>query len=60
MTLPKLNVVALTVNCGFAAVPVPLKDTVVVLPLAELLPIVSVPLADPLAVGANCTCSVND
>ncbi len=53
VTLPKLNEVALNVNCGFAAVAVPLKDTVVVLPLAELLLIVRLPVSDPLAVGAN-------
>jgi hypothetical protein len=59
VTLPKLNVVALNVNCGFAAVPVPLKDTVAA-PLAELLLIVRLPVSDPLAVGANCTDSVSD
>lgn len=53
VTLPKLNVVALNVNCGFAAVPVPPRDTVVVLPLVELLPMVRLPVADPLAVGVN-------
>ena len=59
VTLPKLRLVALTANCGFvAAVPVPLRDTVVVLPLAELLLIVRLPDADPVAVGANFTCSV--
>lgn len=60
VTLPKLNVVALNVNCGFATVPVPLKDTVIVLPLAELLLIVRLPVSDPLAVGANCTNTVSD
>jgi hypothetical protein len=38
VTLPKLKVPALTVNCGLgAAVLVPLKVTSVVLPLEELL-----------------------
>jgi hypothetical protein len=37
VTLPKLRLPALTVNCGFAAVPVPLKATEAVLPLEELL-----------------------
>jgi hypothetical protein len=40
-TLPKLRLPALTVNCGFAAVPVPLSVTEAVLPLVELLPIAS-------------------
>jgi hypothetical protein len=53
LTLPKLNVVALNVNRGFAAVPVPLKDTDVVPPLVELLLIVRLPVSDPPAVGAN-------
>jgi hypothetical protein len=59
VTLPKLRLVALTVNCGFgAAVPVPPRVTAVVLPVDELLVIVICPLADPVAVGKNCTCSV--
>ena len=37
VTLPKLKLPALTVNCGFAAVPVPFKATEAVLPLEELL-----------------------
>lgn len=53
LTLPKPNVVALNVNCGLAAVAVPLKDTAAVPPLAELLLIVRLPVSDPLAVGAN-------
>jgi hypothetical protein len=59
-TLPKLRLPALTVNCGFAAVPVPLSVTEIVLPLVELLLMVSWPLADPVAVGSNCICSVID
>jgi hypothetical protein len=43
----------LTVNCGLAAVPVPLKDTVVAPLPVELLLIVRLPVTDPLAVGAN-------
>ena len=38
--LPKLRVAALTVNCGFAAVPVPLRTTTAVPPEVELLLIV--------------------
>ena len=61
VTLPKLRLVALTVNCGLgAAMPVPPRVTEVVLPLVELLLIVICPLADPVAVGSNCTCSVID
>jgi hypothetical protein len=59
-SLPKLRLVALTVNCGFAATPVPLKATAAVLPLAELLLIVSCPVAAPTAVGRNCSCKVTD
>jgi hypothetical protein len=59
VTLPKLRLVALTANCGFvAAVPVPLRVTAVLPPVDELLLIVILPLADPVAVGRNCTCSV--
>ena len=60
LTLPKLNEVALNVNCGFAAVPVPLNATEAELPLVELLLIVRLPLADPVACGVNWTCSVSD
>lgn len=60
LTLPKLRLVELSVNCGFDAVPVPLNDTTAVLPLDELLLIVSDPLADPDAVGANETVIVSD
>jgi hypothetical protein len=53
-TLPKLRAVVLTVNCGFvAAAPVPLKDTTAVLPVVELLLIVSCPVTDPVIVGLN-------
>ncbi len=60
LTLPKLRLVVLTVNCGFAATPVPLNDTVAVLPLVELLLIVRCPVAAPAAVGRNCSCKVTD
>ena len=55
-TLPKAREPALTVSCG--AIPVPLRLTVLVLPLVELLEIVIVPLAAPAAVGSKLTCSV--
>lgn len=59
VTLPKLKFVALTVNCGFvAAMPVPLSVTAIVPPVDESLLMVSCPLADPVAVGANFTSSV--
>jgi hypothetical protein len=58
-TLPKLSEEALTVNCGVpAVVPVPLRGMATVAPLAELLLIVSLPEAAPVAVGVNLTCSV--
>jgi hypothetical protein len=59
-TLPKLRLVALTVSCGFAATPVPLKATAAVLPLAELLLMVSSPVAAPAVVGRNFSCKVTD
>ena len=61
VTLPKLNVAALTANCGLgAAVLVPLRVTCAVEPVDELLLIVISPLTDPVAVGRNCTCNVID
>jgi hypothetical protein len=39
---------------------VPLKATIAVLPVDELLLIDSCPVADPVAVGSNCTCKVID
>jgi len=59
-TLPKLRLATLIVNCGFAAVPVPLKATTAVLPVVELLLIVSCPAKSPAVVGLHCTCNVND
>ena len=59
VTLPKLKLAALTVNCGLvAAVPVPLSATTAVPPLDELLLIVICPVAATAVVGLNCTCSV--
>jgi hypothetical protein len=60
VTLPKFRFVALTVNCGLVCgfdvvVPVPARVTVAELPASELLAIVICPLADPGAVGSNCT-----
>jgi hypothetical protein len=41
VTLPKLRLAALTVNCGLGdAVPIPLKATMIIPPVVELLPIV--------------------
>jgi hypothetical protein len=61
VTLPKLKLEALIVNCGLGAdVLVPLRATTAVLPLDELLLIVICPLAAPAAVGRYCTCSVID
>jgi len=61
VTLPKLRPAALRVNWGLgAAMLVPLRATVAVFPVDELLLIVSWPLLDPVAVGLNCTCSVTD
>ena len=59
VTLPKARLVGLTVNCGFvAAVPVPLRETVAVPPVVELLLTVIFPVAAPETVGLNCTCNV--
>jgi hypothetical protein len=60
VTLPKLRLVVLNVNCELAVTPVPLKATAAVLPLVELLLIVSCPVAVPAAVGRNCSCRVTD
>jgi hypothetical protein len=61
VTLPKLRVAALTANCGLcAAVLAPLRATTAVLPVDELLLIVIWPLAVPVVVGLNCSCSVID
>jgi len=65
VTLPKLRLAALIVNCGLACgldvvVPVPLRATAAVLPIDELLLIVICPVAAPADAGLNCTCSVID
>lgn len=52
-TLPKLRAAVLIVNSGFAATPVPLKATTDVLPLDELLLIMSWPATAPAVVGRN-------
>src|SRR3984885_6584693 len=57
VSLPKLTLDALTVNWGLAAaVPVPLRATVAMPPVVELLLIVRLPAAAPAADGSNCTC----
>jgi hypothetical protein len=53
VTLPKFSVVELTVSCGFDVVPVPLNDTTAVLPVVALLLMVTLPVAEPAAVGLN-------
>ena len=59
MTLPKLRLPELRVNCGLSAgVPVPPRFTVAVLPVDESLVMVSWPEAAPVVVGLNRTCSV--
>jgi len=61
VTLPKLRLVVLRLNCGLAtAVPVPLKATTDVLPLVELLFTEICPVAAPVVVGSNCTFRVTD
>jgi hypothetical protein len=56
VTSPNVRLAVLIVNCGLdAAVPVPLRLTTAVLPVDELLWIVSWPVATPAAVGSNCT-----
>ena len=61
VTLPKVRLAALSVNCGLvAAVPIPLRLTTAVPLVDELLWIVNWPDAPPVAVGSNCTFSVAD
>ena len=52
-TLPKFRLTGFTLNCAFAKVPVPLRATPAVLPLVELLLMVSCPVAAPATVGLN-------
>ena len=56
-TLPKLRLAALTVSCG-TVIPVPPRLTMIDFCLCALLLIVSVPAAEPAAVGANVTFSI--
>ena len=60
VTLPNFSVVAPSVSCEFAVVPVPLNDTTAVLPPVELLLTVRFPVADPVAAGLNWTWMVID
>ena len=61
VTLPKLRLPELNVNCGLgAAMLAPLSATSELLPVDELLLILNCPFAAPVAVGLNRTCSVND
>jgi hypothetical protein len=61
VTLPKLKDAALTANCGLVAVVlVPLRAAAAVEPVDESLLIVIWPLAVPVVVGLNWTCSVID
>lgn len=65
VTLPKLRLVALTVKRGLvrgfdAVVPVPLRATTAVAPVAELLLIATCPLTAPGNIGLNCTTTVAD
>src|SRR6202020_1833443 len=53
--LPKLSVVALKVSCGVVAVPVPLRATVKVGLVVEVLTTVSLPVNAPAVVGAKVT-----
>jgi hypothetical protein len=59
-TLPKPRLVVLTVNCGFAAVPVPPRTITVVPPVVELLVKETCPLTVPVTDGAKTTCKVID
>lgn len=52
-SLPKLTLLVLRVSCGL--VPVPVRLTVLVPPLDELLEIVIAPLAAPATVGSKVT-----
>ena len=58
--LPNASEVVLRVRFGELATPVPLRPTVVVLPLVELLEIVTAPVKEFAEVGVKDTCSVSD
>ena len=61
VTVPKLRALALRVKSGVAtAVPVPVRATVAVGPVAELLDMVTVPFAAPVTIGSKVTCTVVD
>jgi hypothetical protein len=61
VTLPKLRLATLAVNCGLvAAVPVPLRLTAALALAGELLLTLSLPVTAPVAVGLNRTVSVTD
>jgi hypothetical protein len=61
VTLPKLKLAALTANCGLGvAVPIPFRATNIVPSVVELLLTPICPLAAPVVVGSNWTCSVTD
>ena len=61
VTLPKLRLPELTVNCGLGTgTLVPLSTTVAVLPVDESLLTINCPFAEPGAVGVNCTSKVID
>ena len=56
VTLPKDMAPVLNVSCGLAAaIPEPVRETVLVLPLEELVDMVIVPLASPTVVGSKLT-----
>jgi len=59
-TFPKFKVPVFTVNCGAAAIPVPLRSKFITpLPVASLL-IRNWPVTAPVTVGLNWICNVND
>ena len=61
VTVPKLRALALRVKSGVAAaVPVPVRATVAVGPVGELLDMVTVPFAAPVTIGSKVTCTVVD
>jgi hypothetical protein len=60
-TLPNASVLALKVSCADGAdAPVPLRSTVIVPPVEELVEIVMAPLAAPVTVGSKLTWSGMD
>jgi len=59
-TLPKVRLVALRDSCGCDDVPVPLRVTLLVAPVVELLEKVKAPVTAPAVVGANFTVSFTE